>query len=157
MGQLAMMTQKERAAHAEFLDQSQESCAALTLTFNQPHISMDRIKHDLRSLHAHVDRALLGPRFQKKLGERSQFWAVVEMIKTYPHVHLGWDFKPPQRGYEVLRDLLDMGLWHKFAPRGGHNLQSYSSGWSGGWSNYSTKHIMSSDDVIFSSDFLPTN
>jgi hypothetical protein len=143
------MTPEARKAHADFLER-QGSHAALTLTYNEDNVSRERIKRDLQGLHAHIDRHLLGRRFNKRPAlERSQVWAVIEKIETRPHFHCGWKLPSPHE-IAVLERLFLGGLWLTFAPIGEYHIKPYKSGWAG----YATKALTDSMDIIESGEFF---
>ena len=135
-----------RTAHAEFLA-SQPCDAALTLVWNEWPITFDRIKRNLRGLHSFIDRRLLGQRFHKK-PNRSQMWAVVELLDQYPHVHAGWKLPEPF-GFDDLQHIMATDVWLTFAPRGSHDIQPHRKGWAG----YATKALQDSSQIIVSDEF----
>jgi hypothetical protein len=144
-----MMPPAIREAHAAMLERL-ASDVALTLVYNDTPISRERIRRDLKSLRNKVDRILLGGRYYKRQPhERSQFWAVVELLDEYPHVHIGWRL-PPSYGIDDLAKILAGGLWLTFAHRGEYNIQEYRYGWAA----YATKALTNSHSIVESADFL---
>lgn len=127
------------ARHLENLD----ATVALTLTYNDIAISLDRIRADLRAVHGRLDRRLYGTRFHlRPPGQRTRWWAVVEQLRDYPHIHTGWSLRTDQEA--VLSAMLDDGLWRRFAPGGTWNLQPYRTG----WASYAAKCLTTSDHVL---------
>jgi hypothetical protein len=119
---------------------------AVTLRYASAPITVDKIRHDLRDIHARVDRKLFGRDFHLS-ATRSSYWGVIEALDTNPHVHVGWHF-PDDAGAQTLDDLLRDGLWQRrYAPGGTHDVQTHRSGWAG----YACKTLRSSDHVILSS------
>ena len=143
-----MTTAEIRAAHAKFLADQIKPTTALTLVYNDTGISRARIVRDLRDLHADIDRRLYGRRYYKRPPSmRSQFWAVIEMQKDYPHVHVGWQL--PKDGDAVLIHALKTErIWLRFAPRGHYDIRDYQPGWEA----YSTKHLTDSNEIVMSSE-----
>jgi len=118
---------------------------AVTLRYASPPITMDKIRHDLRDLHAKVDRKLYGRDFHRS-PIRSSYWAVVETIDTNPHVHVGWAF-PTDADAQTLDNLLQDGLWqHRYATGGTQNVQPHRSG----WAEYACKELRDTDSIILS-------
>jgi hypothetical protein len=128
----------ELAVHLE----RQPSTVALTLVYNDPSIPLDRIRRDLRAVHARLDRRLYGCRFHlRPAAQRTRYWATVELLDDYPHVHVGWLLPD---GGAVLRDMLDAGLWTMCAPAGTYDVQRYRHG----WATYAVKCLTTTDHVI---------
>ncbi len=138
---------------------------ALTLTYNIPDISPDRIRHDIRGFHARLDRHLLGPRFYKKASlKRTRLWGVIEMTTHYPvgdekrkrrvmglyypHIHLGIQLPD---GFDESHLLDAKKIWLHFAPHGDYDLRAYYEGWAG----YATKALPDTSFVLMSREFLP--
>lgn len=144
------MTQKElRDAHAEVLEGLGFDHFALTLTYNDSGIALDRIRSDLRHLRNHVDRLLIGPNFHRRPWDRrSQFWAVVQLLNDYPHIHLGWRMPDPDR-IDFLEDVI-CSIWLTFARKGEYDLRDYERGWAG----YATRDLTDPSHIILSAEFL---
>ena len=132
--------------------------AAVTLVYNDPTINNHRMRADLKTLRAHVDRAVLGPRFHLFPAScRSEFWAVPEKMDIHPHWHMGWrlaarpdDNVPLAQRIEALNVLLnDHGLWRKIAPRGTARVSPCDPG----WMTYATKFVTSDIDIVWSNEF----
>ena len=132
--------------------------AAVTLVYNDPSITEHRMRGDLRTLRAHVDREVLGRRFHSlPVSCRSEFWAVPEKLNIHPHWHLGWRLAgrpdeaiPLDDRIEILNALLnDQGLWKKFAPCGTARVSRCDPG----WMKYATKSIQDEIDIVWSAEF----
>lgn len=132
--------------------------AAVTLVYNDSTVKEHRMRADLRSLRAHVDREVLGPRFHLLPAScRSQFWAVPEKLDVHPHWHMGWRLssKPGEEitlvdRVEILNVLLnDHGMWRKFAPSGTARVTHCDRS----WMTYATKSIRDEIDIVSSGDF----
>jgi hypothetical protein len=135
------MTPELRSETATLLE-GHHATVALTLVWNDPRISLNDMQRVLHSLHARVDRQLLGRGFNRApAADRSHGWAVAEDVGTNPHLHIGW--KLPEGGDEILRGVL-LKAWPKFAPRGNFDIQPYTFGWAG----YATKALPESDHVF---------
>jgi hypothetical protein len=138
-----------RQGYARLLE-NMASDAALSLTYNEWPISVDRIRRDLRGLHARVDRQLLGRRFHLRPPlQRSQVWAVIEKIDSYPHMHCGWGL-PHASSMGDLFHLFEGGIWSTMAPRGGYDIHEYRHG----WGTYATKNLSDTLYIIDSAEFL---
>jgi hypothetical protein len=172
-----VITDAQREAYGALLEQQamewQPPLFALSLSYHVP-VSAVRIRRDLSSLHAHIDRQLLGRRFHRRQPhERSQFWAVIESMTssvngvigpTHQHVHAGWKIPTPY-GIDDLRKVMDKfmdgsykhgGLWLRFADHGTYNVQEFrfQSESEIGWGFYSTKFLTDPDNILYSADFL---
>lgn len=148
-----MMGEAEREAMVAFLA-SIPSTLSVTLRYNAPTITLDRIRRDLRDLHAKVDRAVLGKRFNTS-DQRSSYWAVVEKLDTNPHVHAGWRFPTLDHARHLVFMLDGAELWrNRYAPGGTHDVQLYRPNdyrfGTGGWAGYACKALWSTDHVILS-------
>ena len=128
---------------------------ALHLSYNDWPVRRDRIRRDLRALHARVDRALFGTRFHKKsAAERTRFVAFVEgEDRHHPHVHSVWWV--PRQHLLRFAGLFCDGLWSKFAYRGSHEMTLIHPD-RGCWS-YSTKRFTAEHEWIWSDEFLPSS
>ncbi|HEY1856587.1 hypothetical protein [Acidocella sp.] len=142
-------TAKYRAELADLLEK-QPASMALSVSWNDHRVSMDRIYHDLRLLHQMVDRKIYRQRYSRS-ADRSSFWAIIELLDRHPHAHLGW-YLPPH-GPAILADLLDnKGRWKQIAPAGSHDLQPW---YDGCWAAYAAKAVINStENLIFSDDFI---
>lgn len=87
-----MLTCDQRAAAAETLER-RPSTVAVTLRYNLWPVTMDRVRRDMRTLHAHIDRAIYGRRFHKSR-RRTPGWYVTEKMDCSPHLH-GALYLPP--------------------------------------------------------------
>ena len=126
---------------------------ALTLSYNDWPIPFGRIRHDLRALHARIDRAYLGTRFHLLPREqRSRFVAMVEGIGHHPHIHLMLWIRPGP-GWFTFARMLEGGLWQQIAPAGSYRLNLMTD--ARGWAGYCLKEFGASDEWISSEDFLP--
>jgi hypothetical protein len=120
---------------------------AVTLRYASAPITADQIRHDLRDMHAKVDRRLYGRDFHRS-PTRSSYWAVVETLDTNPHAQVGWYF-PRDADARTLDDLLRDGLWQRrYAMGGTHDVQPHRSGWAG----YACKALRTTDHVILSTE-----
>jgi hypothetical protein len=126
----------------------------LTLAFNTT-VSTSTVRHILDNLHAHIDRALYGRRFNKySHEERTWFAAFIEHPDTNTHVHL--IMRVAEDRHEAFQKLFpgERGsFWSHWAPRGTHALARIFD--AEGWVVYATKQLPTDDDWIISDEFLP--
>ena len=135
----------DRAAWAAILE-SLPSTVALTLTYNNTPVGMERIRADLRKFHCHLDRELFGRRFH--LHTRTVGWFVVEKLDDNPHVHAGLCLHAS--GVIVLDKMLEGGLWNRFAGLpADHDCQEYRQG----WASYAVKSLQDSSTILMTADF----
>ena len=129
---------------------------ALTLSYNDL-VSARRVRSDLDDMHAHLDRRLLGRRFNQMVSER-RTWiaAIVERPDTNLHLHLvmrvvadRWQtfegLFPGQRG----------PFWTMWAPRGTYALTRIYD--AAGWVRYAAKTLRMTSEWIDSAEFLPAH
>jgi len=146
-------------AWANFISE-QDYTHVLTLQWNRS-IGFDKANEDLKELHAHIDRKLLGPRYTKK-PERSQ---AIFFLEGEPglnlHAHSAWWVKPQhQLTFESLfpKDpSSDAGAWKTIAPAGTQVLKASDN--VRAEAAYLTKEIhWDGDDrrLIFSHEFFPS-
>jgi hypothetical protein len=147
------MLLSEREALAAHLNSWPSLVLAVTLKYNVGPISIDKIRRDLRDLHAIVDRKNYGRHFNTSL-TRSSYWAVGEMLDIAPHVHCGWRFPSMNDAKTLIKLLNDDGLWEKRYARGGtHDVQLYDrTGYrfGNGFAGYACKFLFTTDHVILS-------
>ena len=145
-----MMTWELRQSYAVLLER-QASDAAVTFVWNDSSTaSVEKIKKDLRCIHARVDRQLLGRRFHfRQPNQLSQVWAVIEKLDSYPHVHCGWKM-PEQYGLKDLEKLFSEGLLSNFSQPIGYDIRKYEAGWGG----YATKSLTDSRYILDGAEFL---
>ncbi|MGI4812077.1 MAG: hypothetical protein ACRYGG_01855 [Janthinobacterium lividum] len=132
---------------------------ALTLSFNDWPVHMDRIRSVLKHLHAAVDRRLFGTRYPLlPADQRTAFAAVVELPDAHPHMHMAWRV-PADRSEEF--EHLFAGrkpiIWTHLAPAGTAALEPITK--ARGWTAYLSKHLPSDDAaglLFLSSEHLPT-
>lgn len=146
-----MLTSAQRDAVAETLAR-QPMSLAVTLRYNDWPISLDKIRRDIRTLHAHLDRRLYGRRFHLSR-ERSFGWWVIEKIDFSPHLHGAIDLTTAQQAIFV--DMLDHKCgWERIAGlKAEHDVRHYCDT----WAKYATKSLTDMAYVIMSADFLPSS
>lgn len=116
----------------------------VTLALNQPH-SLDRAARKLEHLQAKIDRALLGPQWQKRGRLRTQYIAVAEHEHSNLHFHAVFSVPCRKEAFEETA----MRAWKALAPAGSLDIQPYKSI---GAASYSAKAIRSSKShLIFPS------
>lgn len=132
----------------------QQPTHALTLSYNDA-VPLHRIRADLDDLHAHVDRELLGRRFNRKpYHQRTWFAAFPEHINTNAHVHLIARVMDGRHDvFEALFSDNRNRFWAKWATRGTHALVAIFD--APGWAKYAVKELRPQDDWVLSDTFLP--
>lgn len=142
-----------RAQRLRFLT-DQRPTHALTLAFNTT-VPPRTVRAVLDDLHAHMDRALFGRRFNAKpLDRRTWFAAFVEHPDTNTHAHLL--VRVTEDRHDAFEALFpgDRGaFWCRWAARGTHVLRRIFD--AEGWADYSTKHLRPDGDWITSDEFVP--
>lgn len=146
-----------RRVRCDFIS-SFEPTHALTFTWNDSAVSLDRIRTVLRHLHASVDRRLLGTRFNTvHASRRTAFVAVVELLGTHPHVHVAWRVSGEFHGqFETMFFGRRPTIWCRLAPAGDCLIEGIGA--AQGWIAYMTKALDADDadgHMILSSEFLP--
>lgn len=145
-----MLTSAQRDAVAATLERL-PATLAVTLRYNDWPISLDRIRRDIRTLHAHLDRRLYGRRFHLS-PNRTAGWWVIEKIDCSPHLHGGIDLTMDQQA--IFRDMLDFKCgWERIAGvKAEHDVRHYCNT----WAKYSTKSLTDMAYVITAADFWPS-
>lgn len=127
--------QQYREAMAELVA-SFEPTHFITLAFNRDSVSMAGARATIHRFHGFLDHACLGPKWQKKVQQRSSYVGVVEKPRTHFHVHLAVKVAP---GVRVSADEVAC-LWKKLVPSGSVDVQAVKDGY--GLGRYIAKDIV---------------
>lgn len=152
------MTAEDRARWAQWMN-DEPAYLAVTLRYASGPVTRDRMQRDIEDLHARVDRALLGRRFNLMPEERrSAYWAIPEQIDGNPHMHVGWHFPGDaarkHQHANCLIKLIDQGIWQRvYAPGGTYDVQPYDADryhHGNGWAGYATKALQLCEYIMLS-------
>lgn len=144
-----MLTAEMKSALAATLE-SRPSTLAITLRYNDVNVSLDKIRHDIRSLHARIDRQIFGRRFHLST-IRTQGWFIVEKLADAPHLHGALTLSPANS--DMFSAMLDTGTWKAVA---GLNAEHKVERYGRGWATYATKSILDTSHLILCGDFTPS-
>jgi hypothetical protein len=126
---------------------------ALTVAYNESS-SLPRVRGDLRRLHARIDRALLGRRFNTQPAAcRTWFAAFIERLTTNTHAHLVLRAPPGREAQLEALFAESRSPWARITQRATHALRPLTD--AAGWAAYATKEMTSRSDWYLSDEFLP--
>lgn len=123
-----------RASITDLVEQL-DPALAITLAFNRDTTPAGAAR-ELRHLHARIDRMILGPRWAKRVDDRSTYVAVIEHVDTNLHVHLALSCAP-QFVEQIAAAVA--GIWKEMVPTGSVKVEDAFD--VPGWGRYISKAI----------------
>lgn len=122
-------------------------------------IGYDRLRSDLKTLHALVDRAVLGPRFHKKTNRSEAIFFVEGEENLTLHVHSYWRIDEKNAStFEALFPVThrEGNLWQSIVSSGTYCLKPNDLPYAAAAYLTKEQHIGIDDRrLIFSADFIP--